>query len=171
MFKVVITGPECSGKSTLARGLAAYYESSFLSEYSREYLDSLDRPYTKNDLLIIARKQFQLEVKYSDQNMLLCDTSMLVLKVWSRVKYGSVHPEILELLEGSRPDLYILPDYNIPYEEDPLREHPDDRHHLNQIYLEELSTSLVPWIGVYGDPKSRIEEARIHIDTLMVSKS
>lgn len=98
MIKVVITGTECSGKTTLAENLAQHYQVPYVPEYAREYLNNLDRPYLQSDLRHIAIGQLELEKKYIANDLIICDTSMLVIKVWSQIKYNSVHPWLTMLL-------------------------------------------------------------------------
>lgn len=170
MKKIVITGPECSGKTTLANDLGAHYSVPVISEYAREYLHHLDRPYNASDLEIIAKEQDLRERAYSDLAFIICDTSFLVLKIWSQVKYQFVSPFILSQLAESPATLYLLPHYDIPYEEDPLREHPTERARLYQLYLDELNHQEVPWFELVGNPKQRLEQAQTKIDACISDK-
>ena len=58
-FIITIVGPESSGKTTLARQLAADLGCPWVPEYAREYLDGLGRTYEEDDLQIIARGQLE----------------------------------------------------------------------------------------------------------------
>jgi len=171
MIKIVITGAECSGKTTLAKDLAGHYGAALVPEFARGFLSVLGRPYVKSDLITMAMGQQKSEQALSEEPLVICDTSLLVIKVWSKVKYKSVHPWITVLLQEAPPDLYILPDYNIPYEEDPLREHPDERDMLHAIYLDELNKLNIPWMSVMGTPKERLLQASKRIDALIQEKS
>ncbi len=167
MIKVVITGAECSGKTTLAKDLSQYYNTPLVPEYARTYLNNLDRPYEQSDLKHIAIGQLESEQKYVSEDLIICDTSLLVIKVWSQVKYGSVHPWLTVLLEDAIPDLYILPDWDIPYEEDPLREHPDDRKMLHDNYVDELNMQIAPWGSVTGSKAERLKQAVKRVDEMI----
>jgi nicotinamide riboside kinase len=83
--KVVIIGPECTGKSVLSQFLAEQFHTDWVPEYAREYLDELERPYEQDDLLHIASGQLKLEDKLSvnAKKLLVCDTNLYVIKVWS----------------------------------------------------------------------------------------
>ena len=167
MIKVVITGAECSGKTTLAEALAQHYQVPLIPEYAREYLNNLDRPYLQSDLRHIAIGQLELENKYTAEDLIICDTSMLVIKVWSQIKYNSVHPWLTMLYADSTPDLYLLPHWDIPYQADPLREHPSDRKTVYDTYVNELSMQDAPWIAVSGSPIERLEKSVEQIENII----
>ena len=110
MYQVVFTGPESTGKSTLAKALAQHYSVDIVPEYARTYINNLERPYVESDLLQIARQQQAniQAVQQSGNAFLFIDTAMLVLKVWSMYKYQRCHPWILQQLAQSTIDLYVL---------------------------------------------------------------
>ena len=92
---------------------------------------------------------------------------MLVIKVWSQIKYNSVHPWLTMLYADSTPDLYLLPHWDIPYQADPLREHPSDRKMLYDTYINELSMQDAPWIAVSGSPIERLEKSVEQIEKVI----
>ncbi|MEL7124407.1 MAG: ATP-binding protein, partial [Bacteroidota bacterium] len=151
-MKIVITGPESSGKTTLAKGLAQYYKTSWVPEYSRTYLDKLSRPYDKSDLLAIAKGQAERENSYVSQatSFIICDTSMLVLKVWSLYKYQSADPWITEKVLSKDYTLFLLCQPDLPWEYDPLRENPEDRDVLFEMYHKELLDHKLPFVIIEG---------------------
>ncbi|VAW26252.1 hypothetical protein MNBD_BACTEROID06-582, partial [hydrothermal vent metagenome] len=110
MLKIVITGPESTGKSTLAKELAKYYKTTFVEEYARIFLTNLGRPYVQQDLLEIAKRQIAQEDSATNKNpkLLICDTSLEVIKIWSEYKYQSVDVFITNSLKVRKPDLYLL---------------------------------------------------------------
>ncbi len=150
--KVIITGPESSGKTTLARELAAQLSGVWVAEYARHYLEQLGRPYGEDDLLAIAKGQLLWEsfLASTTPPYLICDTSMLVIKVWSEYRYGRCHPWVEEQFQKSRDTLYLLCAPDIPWEADPLRENPDDRNALLTLYREELETLGAPFRIIAG---------------------
>ncbi len=97
--KVVVIGPECTGKSELSRFLADHFKTVYVEEYARAYLNKLIRGYEKSDLTKIAHGQVRMEDEwvYDAQRVLICDTNALVIKVWSEFKYGDVDPDILKI--------------------------------------------------------------------------
>ena len=156
--KIVLTGPESSGKTTMARSLAEHFDTVWAPEFAREYLSELGRPYREEDLLHIAQGQLALEDSYAKKarEVLFCDTSLIVLKVWSEFKYGRCHPFILEALEERTYDLFLLCQPDIPWAFDPQRENPGDRDVLLDIYRTELQSNGQKFIEVSGKGDARL---------------
>lgn len=166
-MKIVLTGPESIGKTTLALDLAKHYGTHIVSEYARTYLTNKPQGlYEKEDILTIAKGQLTKEKLVERRPLIICDTSILVIYMWSSIKYGEVDPEIAEALEKEEVDLYILPHWDIPYKSDPLRENPEDREEYYQLYLDEIKKRHFPFLTVAGSPAHRLEIARQTIDTL-----
>lgn len=161
MRKIVITGPESSGKSSLAQALAKHYGVSPVPEYARTYLERLDRAYEEKDLLSIAKGQVAWEETFALQmkDWLILDTSLIVLKIWSEHKYGRCHPYILEKLQSNNYDLFLLCRPDIPWVFDPLRENPFDRETLFVLYQRELQVLGFPYVEVSGEGKERLNQA------------
>lgn len=162
MKKIIITGPEASGKSTLAVALADFFKTSLVPEYARSFLPNLNRPYVEADLLTIAEGQHQAELLQAAKklDLIICDTSMLVLKVWSDYRFGKTHPWILNRLEENKHALHLLCAPDIPWEADPLRENPHNRDELFEIYRQELITLNHPYVIIKGSKyETRLERA------------
>jgi nicotinamide riboside kinase len=160
MKKIAITGPECSGKSTLAMMLSPKLGVNWIPEHARSYLQKLGRQYSQDDLDIIARRQqMMIDAVLSLDKTVLTDTEMLVLKIWSEEKYGACSPYIEALWQSQEMDLYILCKPDIPYEEDELRENPDDRDRLFDIYKSYLDERGVNYIVSTGDLQTRVDQA------------
>jgi NadR type nicotinamide-nucleotide adenylyltransferase len=167
--KIAIVGPECTGKSELSAFLAEHYKTAGVPEDARGYIDNLVRPYDEADLLTIAHGQLRLEETWiTDANrVLFCDTNLVVIKVWSQFKYGHVDDSILESLKNSHYDLQLLTYIDIPWQDDPQREHPDKREELYQIYLEEVKALNNPFVEIRGDRELRRKAAIEAIDALL----
>jgi NadR type nicotinamide-nucleotide adenylyltransferase len=155
--RVAIIGPECTGKSELSKFLAQHYKTEWVPEYARAYIDNLRRPYNQNDLITIAHGQLRLEDEYArDANtFLFCDTNLYVIKVWSMFKYRNCEKEILDQIANRKYDLYLLTYVDLPWEEDPLREHPTKREELYNIYLNEMKNQSVPFVEIKGEREQR----------------
>jgi NadR type nicotinamide-nucleotide adenylyltransferase len=168
--KVVVIGPECTGKSDLSAFLADHFHTVWVPEYARGYLDNLTRPYEEHDLLTIAHGQMRLEDQslHLANRVLISDTNLYVLKVWSEFKFGRCHPEILEGIAARPYDLYLLTYVDIPWQEDPQREHPDKRQQLYEIYYEEMTRQAVPFVEIRGAREQRRKNAVDAIETLFV---
>lgn len=165
---IVITGPESSGKTTLAEAFSSLKGGVLVSEFAREYLAN-KTGYAQIDLLEIAKGQQRLIDKALKNNppptslhgggkMVVCDTDLLTIKIWSEYKYGMCNNWITSTLINHLPDLYILCKPDFPWEEDPLRENPNDREELYNIYLSEIKKLKVPFVEIGGSVEGRLKE-------------
>lgn len=163
-FRIAITGPESTGKSTLSAQLAEALGCPWRPEAAREYLNDLGRPYEEADLMQIFRKQQQDEQALLHQNptFLILDTEETVLRIWSEEKYGRCDLRILQSIAENPPDLYLFTGIDLPWEPDPLREHPDpaDRLRLWKAYEAALISSGKPWVRLAGSAPVRLRHAR-----------
>lgn len=168
LIKVAIVGPESTGKTSLAEKLAAHFNTHWVPEYAREYLDKTGGKYGQSDLLKIARGQVNLEDKLAkeSQNLLFCDTNLLVIKIWSEHKYQNCHPWIIQELMRRKYDLHFLCDVDIPWKEDPLREHPDLRIYFFKRYRTELTNLKIPFHVIGGNEGERFHTALNAIENL-----
>lgn len=166
--RVAIVGPECTGKTDLARFLANHYQTLWVPEFARAYLEQLKRPYIKDDLVTIAEGQIQSENKIATQanRLLFCDTNLVVIKIWSEFKYGSCDPAILTLMNRQTYDLHLLTDVDLPWEDDPLREHPHKRQELFELYKTELESTQTNFVLIKGDYTSRRAAAIKAVESL-----
>lgn len=175
MFKkIVIIGPESTGKSTLCTQLAEHYNSSWCPEYAREYLLKNGTNYSFDDLLTIAKGQLSLEDEYSKKMEepyppLFIDTDMYVMKVWCEFVFGKCHRFILNQIIERTYDLYLLCNTDLPWEEDELREYPDleSRQQLYKIYKDILINQQTPWVEIKGNYKERLDIAITAVDGLL----
>ena len=160
MFKVLITGPESSGKSYLAKNLAIHFGGELVEEFARIYLRDKEG-YDISDLLEIAKGQLNLErlLAIKNPSMLFCDTGIEVVKIWSQVKFGDVSPLINEMSDYSTYDLILLCEPNIAWEYDPIRENQSNRYDLLKLYKEELTSSNCKWYNIDAKENSRLKQA------------
>ena len=171
LLKVVIIGPESTGKSTLAKSLAAHFDCLWVPEFARQYLEKLNRPYTFEDLTEIAKGQINLEEESlsKSKSLLLMDTDLHVIKVWSEHKFGKVDPWIVNQIKSREYDAYILTDIDMPWQEDPLREHPEPekRQYFFDWYKRIVTQSGKPFVVVTGSEVSRSSRAIQFISKLL----
>jgi nicotinamide riboside kinase len=148
MHKIIVTGPESSGKTTLCKALSIHFKIPYSEEFARGFLDQLDRNYTQSDLLKIARGQLQSEL-----NSQLLDTDLITIKIWSNYKYGSCDKGILDQIEKQKTEkrFYLLCKPDIPWQADKQRENPNDREALFELYKEELENLGHKYFIVKGE--------------------
>lgn len=166
---VCVIGPECTGKTDLSEFLAGYYHEPWVQEYARLYLEQLGRPYEQVDLLKIAHGQVRMEDEWrrDARHLLICDTNLLVIQIWSEFKYGSADPELAHI-HAQRPyDLYLLTYIDVPWENDPQREHPQQREKLWHIYRDTVAATGVPFVEIRGSRQERQQAAVGAIDRLL----
>lgn len=181
--KIVIIGPESTGKSTLCEQLAQHYGMQWCPEFAREYLLTHGKQYTYEDLLTIARGQLAMEDEYAllansqwsmvnervwvnphtlvtrkHKPLLFIDTDMYVMKVWCEYVFGKCHQYILEEIVERKYDLYLLCNTDLPWVKDELREYPDEgtRKELFHIYKDLLVNQSVPWVEISGQHEDRL---------------
>jgi len=163
MFKIAITGPESTGKSTLADALAKYFGTEYIPEYSRTYLENFEGRYTENDVVEIAKGQHNLilEEEKKSSKILIADTEIVVCKIWVEYVFKHSNKIIDEILKQQDFDLYLLCDIDLPWTYDPLRENPniDERKELFEIYRNTLEHMKVPFEIVSGDNEVRVNNS------------
>lgn len=166
--RIAIVGPECTGKTSLATQLASICKTTWVPEFARTFLETLGRPYISTDLLDIAKGQAELEDRMAAEadKLLICDTNLLVIKIWSEFKYNTCHPWILENVISRKYDLYFLTDIDMPWEEDPQRENPEQREELFGLYKKALDDMKVKYILLSGNEENRLEKALAAIKEL-----
>ena len=159
MIRIAITGPESTGKTTLAKELSRHFNCKWVPEYARDFLQNTAGFYTYADLDIIAQNQIENWQKHSNDFLCFYDTEMLVMKVWSAFKYSKVSPLIATALQQQKIDLFLLCKPDIEWEKDDLREHPEKRAELYEIYHNELISSNARYRVIEGQKEERTQLA------------
>ncbi len=169
--KIAIVGPESTGKSTLSAKLAAHYDTEWVHEYAREYLNSINRSYNFDDLKFIAQGQLQEEDRKLEDvsSLLICDTTILTLKIWSEYAFKKCDPIILNNLERKY-DLHLLCNIDLPWVPDPQREHPDKRKFFFDWHEKELKKQKQNYVIIEGKVGERFESAVKAIDKMLLNK-
>ncbi|MFW5792908.1 MAG: AAA family ATPase [Bacteroidota bacterium] len=164
--KIAITGPESTGKSTLTKSLAGYYNSKFVKEFARDYLYHLERDYNSDDLLFIAKNQLKSEnqVLCGNDKFLFVDTELINIKIWSLHKYGFCDSWILDNIKKQDYSLYLVCDVDIPWTFDTLRENPDRREYFRNWFIRELEYYGFPYKIISGNESERLEKAINYIE-------
>jgi NadR type nicotinamide-nucleotide adenylyltransferase len=161
--KIVVLGPESTGKSTLCAELAKHYNTSWCPEYARQFLNENGTKYSYEDLLTIAKGQLAGEDAHVENasDLLIIDTDMYVMKVWCEYVFNNCHPFILEQINSRKYDVYLLCDIDLPWTADEMREYPNEepRRELFTIYKELLINQNTPWGIVQGTGDARTQNA------------
>ncbi len=166
IYRIAITGPESTGKSTFARKLAEHYKTVWVPEFARKYIDQLNRPYNRHDLTEIAKGQIsrEEEMALKADKYLFCDTELTVIKIWSEFKYSSVDPYILSEYNSRLYDLYLLMDIDLPWKYDKQREHPENRQFFFDWFETELQAKGADYQIISGSGEKRFENACLAIN-------
>jgi NadR type nicotinamide-nucleotide adenylyltransferase len=178
--KIVVIGPESTGKSILCGYLADYYNTLWCPEFAREYLLKNGTAYTIQDLITIAKGQLdavQININALQSQMdqtgivkpLIIDTDMYVIKVWAEYVFGTCPTFILDEINKQNYDLYLLCKPDIPWVKDELREYPDEkpRQELFQMYKDLLINQQTPWVEISGGFEARNQKAVAAIDAIL----
>lgn len=172
MKRIVIIGPESTGKSTLSQQLAAHYQTAWCAEYARAYLLEHGTHYSYEDLTKIAQGQLRLEeeTQAAANGLYFIDTDLYVMKVWHEVAFGTCPAWILKTIARTRYDLYLLCNTDLPWVKDELREYPDIamRQRLFLMYKDIALNSGTPWAVVSGTDTDRLQTAVDAIDSLLL---
>ncbi len=168
-IKIAIVGPESTGKSSLALALSRHFNTPFVREVARAYLEKHGPDYRYEDLKKIAKLQCEEEdlLLAADPPLLICDTTLMVIKIWSEFKYQSCDDWIITEEKSRSYDLFLLTDIDLPWEQDPLREHPDKRKELFTVYYRYLIRSNRPFHIVFGSDQERTNRAILLVTTFL----
>ena len=158
--KIVLTGPESTGKTTMAKLLADYYKTIWVEEFGREYFVNKNGKLDISDIIEIAKGQVKIEdegFKHANK-FLFCDTDLIITQVWSEIYFKDCPSEVFELNAYRSYDLYLLMDIDIPWEDDGTREFPHLRKwHFDRL-KDELQKRSMPFIVISGNYEQRIKK-------------
>jgi HTH-type transcriptional repressor of NAD biosynthesis genes len=167
--RVAILGAKCTGKTTLARALAARFQTVWVPEYAREFVTSLNRPCTPTDMLTIARGQTALEERLAREadRLLVCDTNVLTTQIWYEHYFGRCPPELVRLANERAADLALLCAPDVPWTADGLRDSPQQREWFHERFLKELAARGLPHVLLSGPSDRRLEIAVAAVTPLL----
>lgn len=166
IIKIAVVGPESTGKSTMSEYLASYYHTVWVPEYARGYCEKLNAPPTIEDEVNMFYGQIALEKEILPQanNILICDTTFITVKIWSDAFFGHTPREVLDELPRYPYDLYLLLDIDLPWQDDPLRDFPNQREHFMGVWHRELQALNARYVTISGHGQSRYDNAVAAID-------
>lgn len=162
LIKIAVVGPESTGKSTIAQALARHFNTVCVPEFAREYCKNLHNEYTLQDEVNMYYGQIALEdtlIPLANTNILLCDTTILTVKIWCDHLFGDTPQEVKDEIQQRPYDLYLLMDIDLPWEEDPLRDFPEQREHFMEVWRQELDSLKAQYAVISGLGNQRFENA------------
>lgn len=174
MQKIAIVGPESTGKSTISARLAAHYQTSWVPEYARPYCEKLTAPCTWQDEINMFRGQLALEDRLlpeAQNNIIICDTTFITIKIWSDKMFGKTPEEVLTELPKHPYDLYLLMNIDLPWEDDPLRDFPNEREYFMNVWHQELQALNARYVVISGSHEVRFQSAVQAIDHFIATGS
>lgn len=169
VIKIAVVGPESTGKSTMSAYLAEHYNTAWVPEYAREYCQKLTEPPTWQDEINMFYGQLALEKEYLPRanNILICDTTFITVKIWSDEIFGHSPQEVLDELALHPYDLYLLLSIDLPWQEDPLRDFPHKREHFMDVWHRELRTLSANYATISGTGIKRYYSAIRVVDEFL----
>jgi len=177
IIRVVLFGPESTGKTTLSSQLAVHYNTVWAPEFARDYLQKKWNNERKtcetSDLVPIAIGQMKLENKLAKKadKILICDTDLLETKVYSETYYkGIVNADLDKYAIENQYDLYFLTYIDTPWEADDLRDKPNERKKMFDTFENALKKYNRPYLTLKGDKKTRLKTAVKAIDSLLLER-
>lgn len=163
MIKIAILGPESTGKTALAQQLSEKYQSPWIPEYAREYVQQLKRAYTYDDVCRIATRQIEVELAQANNPsaapFVFFDTELIITKVWFEYCYKQVPDFLTTHMQQGLIDFYLLCLPDLAWEPDEVREHGHDRDFFFEWYRRELTNSGKPYALISGTGPDRLQRA------------
>ncbi|CAN5410309.1 nicotinamide-nucleotide adenylyltransferase [soil metagenome] len=169
--RIVLTGPESTGKTTLSQNLAEHYHTNWVEEYGRVHFDKVNGKLLREDFLIIAGTQAIKEdeaVRVSNK-LLFCDTDQIVTQIFGELYLNESIQEIIEESKKRTYALFLLLDVDVPWVDDGTRDFPMLRKkHFERLRLE-LQNRGLPFVIISGDYEDRMKRAVAAIDSLLLT--
>ncbi len=160
--RIVISGPESTGKTSLVQDLSRHFNGLYINEYARKYISELKRPYIYEDVEHIAEVQVKLEKEMLGKTgqYLFYDTWLVITKVWFNIAFGRYPGWIDEYLENADIDLFLLCYPDLPWVADQVRENPGEmRMKLFHMYRKEAENFGFPVVVIKGSNQLRCQSA------------
>ena len=173
LARVCITGPECTGKSTLARDLASHYRTTWVPEASRLYAERVARPLTAADVEPIAREHLSLVDKslVRARRVVFLDADLTSTAVYGQFYYGFTSAWLEQEERAQRADLYLLCDVDVPWVADGIRDQPDDRDAMHERFARELERMEAHVVPIAGEWAARRAHAFAAVDALIARRT
>jgi nicotinamide riboside kinase/4'-phosphopantetheinyl transferase EntD len=165
-LKIVLTGPESSGKTALCKSLSVHFKSTHIAEYAREYLKKKKGKYDLNDLIQINETQTENH-KNIIEPMVFFDTDVITLIIWAKDKFNESIDDFEITLRDNLPHLYLLCRSDLPWVYDPQRENPNDLNRIFHLHEQALKSLKIPFKYIEGKGEARLKNAICAIENQM----
>jgi NadR type nicotinamide-nucleotide adenylyltransferase len=159
VIRVCVTGPESTGKTTLATRLAEWARADVVPEASRRYAERTTGELRLADVSPIAREHIAL-AEAARGPLAVIDTDLLSTVLYSRHYYGAVPRWILRAEHDRRADLYLLCDVDVPWVPDGVRDRPSNRDEMFALFRDALARRKARTVVIRGDWERRWTTAR-----------
>ncbi|GGH29121.1 NadR [Sphingobacterium alkalisoli] len=173
LLKIAVVGPESTGKSTIARYLAEQYDTVCVPEYARYYCKNLHNNYTLQDEVNMFYGQIALEealIPLCRNNIMVADVTIMTIKIWCDHLFGNTPPEVKNEISRRHYDFYLLMDIDLPWQDDPLRDFPDQREHFMEVWKRELEDLKAKYAIVSGLGDERLEKGLVLLKNSLASQ-
>jgi nicotinamide riboside kinase len=161
-LKIAVIGAESTGKTWLCENLAAHFGALWVPEYARDYFNgSSILNYTQRDLLAIAREQLKMERRMAEKSpeLLICDTSLITLKIWAELEFAAVPLFIEEEVKKSNYHHYFITDNEIEWVKDDLRQNKFSREQILELNIREVEALGTSYSIISGRSEERLQNA------------
>jgi nicotinamide riboside kinase len=179
MIRVVFTGSESTGKTTIATAVARHYGVEVVPEFVRTFAEQKGTPIEFSDHGLIARGQMALEDEYMARShradpahptpLMIQDTDLLSTVVYCRHYFGRCPAWIEEAVRARQPDLYLLCGTDVPWIADGVRDRGHLRETMQRLFEEAVAASGARQVNLLGDHQTRLGQAITLIDSLVAS--
>jgi NadR type nicotinamide-nucleotide adenylyltransferase len=168
---ICVYGPESTGKSTLTRQLADYYEMPYVEEYAKHIIDSKLGDICFEDMETIVKGHHKSIEDALQQTtpLLFVDTDAIISKLWSNELFGKESPVIEEFIARQKFDHYLLLDVDLPWVNDIHRYRPNEREAFFRMCEEQLVERKKSYTIIRGVNGQRFENAKKTIEKLISS--
>lgn len=178
-LKIVLFGPESTGKTELAQALAKHYQTSWVLEYARYYLENkfpeiinAESICAEEDILPIVSGQIALENAENqlNKNVVFLDTNPLETSVYVKYYFNKSYDWLEKIVSERHYDLYLLTDLSVAWQPDLLRDRPNDRENLFAIFKNELQIRNLPYKIITNIGEKRTNLAISIVDNFLLQK-